>query len=234
MNPLLPPIHPTGLGRIAATDARDHRAASVLRSLGVLPATTLPTSRAWWMPTTLPMNQGESPQCVAYASTGLLLASPVRNSAHLPTPDTIYFNAQRLDEIPGEQYDGTTARGAMKYLADQGYISRYVWAWDIATIEAWVLAVGPMLLGINWYSSFDWPTVTARQNWLRIAPTARIRGGHEVLVYAANRTQAKIGIMNSWGRSYGNNGRVWMPYETLDRLLQEDGDAVTPTEVLKR
>ena len=224
----------TGLGRLYAADARDydHPAAGVLRLLeaDVLP---MPLTRYWSVPRSMPLDQGETPMCVAYASVGMLLAGPIANRHNLPGPLTVYQQAQLLDGIPGEDYDGTTARGAMKYLQAAGYITRYVWAWDVPTIEAWVATQGPMLLGVNWYTSFDRPDVTPAQQTLRVTPAATIRGGHEILVLGVDRPRARLRCMNSWGTRYAGRGRCWLPYETLERLLREDGDAVTPTEVLK-
>jgi hypothetical protein len=53
----------------------------------------------------------------------------------------------------------------------------------------------------------------------------------QVLDVLQNPTGSKLGavcILNSWGRSYPH--RVWMPAETLDRLLSEDGEAVLPVD----
>lgn len=226
--------HPysAGLGRLFVPDPRDHAAAGVLRQLDadILP---MPLTRYWSTPRSLPLDQGDSPMCVAYAALGALLTGPVKNRAGLPAVDAIYHNAQLLDGIPGEDYDGTTARGAMKYLQQQGYLTRYVWAWDVPTIERWVATQGPMLLGVNWYTSFDRPDVTTTQQTLRITPAATIRGGHEFLVLGVDRPRERLRCLNSWGVRYAARGRFWLPYATLERLLAEDGDAVTPTEVLK-
>jgi hypothetical protein len=44
-----------------------------------------------------------------------------------------------------------------------------------------------------------------------------------VLQSPANDRMGAVRFLNSWGRSYPR--RVWMPYETLQRLLDEDGEA---------
>jgi hypothetical protein len=43
------------------------------------------------------------------------------------------------------------------------------------------------------------------------------------LMSPANERMGAVRILNSWGRSYPH--RVWMPFETLQRLLDEDGEA---------
>ena len=37
-----------------------------------------------------------------------------------------------------------------------------------------------------------------------------------------------VPLFNSWGKWYPQY--VWLPYETLDRLLKENGDACVPTD----
>ena len=44
----------------------------------------------------------------------------------------------------------------------------------------------------------------------------------------ANERMGAVRILNSWGKSYPH--RVWMPLETLQRLLDEDGEATLVTD----
>ena len=44
----------------------------------------------------------------------------------------------------------------------------------------------------------------------------------------ANDRMGAVRVLNSWGRSYPH--RVWMPYETLQRLIDEDGEATVVTD----
>lgn len=53
----------------------------------------------------------------------------------------------------------------------------------------------------------------------------------QVLDVLRNPTGTRLGavcLLNSWGRGYPH--RVWMPAETLDRLLRESGEAVLVTD----
>lgn len=221
-----------GLGRIQKTDPRDsgHQMVDVLRARGVPVEQPVGLPNAYYYHTSrrMPFNQYDTPRCVAFASRGVLDSGLVVNMGG-PDPATIYTEAQKRDEIPGENYDGTTARGAMEYLKERGYIERYVWCWDIVAMSAWLRSKqGPVLLGINWYASFDDPP---KDSILRLPKTSWIRGGHEVYATGRNESRGLTRCINSWGKVYGDNGRFWIPDEVLDRLMREDGDVVTPTEL---
>ncbi|HEX5901438.1 MAG TPA: hypothetical protein VFY32_18695, partial [Solirubrobacteraceae bacterium] len=51
---------------------------------------------------------------------------------------------------------------------------------------------------------------------------------HGVLKSPANEAAGAVRILNSWGRGYPH--RVWMPDETLQRLIDEDGEVALITD----
>jgi hypothetical protein len=51
---------------------------------------------------------------------------------------------------------------------------------------------------------------------------------HAVLKSPANERAGAVRILNSWGRGYPH--RVWMPDETLQRLIDEDGEVALITD----
>jgi hypothetical protein len=51
---------------------------------------------------------------------------------------------------------------------------------------------------------------------------------HGVLKSPANDRAGAVRILNSWGRGYPH--RVWMPNETLQRLIDEDGEVALITD----
>ena len=51
---------------------------------------------------------------------------------------------------------------------------------------------------------------------------------HGVLKSPANDARRRRAILNSWGRGYPH--RVWMPDETLQRLIDEDGEVALVTD----
>ena len=217
-----------GMGRRYVEDARD--ADWHIRSAIVVPdATSLRRYRYAWTPAGyLPLDQGLTPHCVSYAGDGLLAAGPVANK-HRPDRAVAYREAQKRDEWPGENYSGTSARGLMHYYREIGLIESWLNAWDVETLRLWHLVTGrPALLGCNWYSSF---ADVDSSGFLRISPVARVVGGHETLLLGWDDVRGAARGMNSWGKwGEKGTGRFWVDGETLERLLNEYGDIVTPIE----
>lgn len=218
--------NPGGLGRIPKVDTRDFPVALAGMAEAAPVLAGAPAYRYWSTPS-LPLDQGDTPQCVGYTARGLLYAGPIGNRGG-PDAPTIYANAQRLDEIPGEAYDGTTARGAMRYLQSLGYVSAYVWPRSIDEALAWVLTRGPLMAGVDWYASFDRPGKGAV---LSASSAGGIRGGHEFLISGANRATRRFRMVNSWGAGWGAGGRAWVPFDVLDMLLHTGGDLCAASEV---
>jgi hypothetical protein len=183
------------------------------------------TSRHWWMGDIL--DQRDTPMCVGYAGYKYLQAGPVRNVVPF-TPADVYYGAQKNDEIPGENYDGSTIRGCFKWLDKQGYIAEYRWAWNINTIIAQLLAHGPVVVGTNWYEGMMQTTKIGI-----VKPTGYVLGGHAYVLSGINKTKEKFRIVNSWGRYWGEKGRAWIRFGDFQELLNEGGEACIAVEIKK-
>lgn len=213
-------------GRRYSEDPRDENYRIRTLVAGVEPA-ALPLYAYVWAPPSYPRDQGQLPQCVGYAARGLLDVGPVVNAGG-PSAAEIYGGARTRDEWPGENYDGTSARGAMKYLQELGFVGSYAWAWDVETIRLWHLSQRrPTMLGIYWYDTFD---SLDGHGFATITERSRVVGGHEVLTVGWDDRRGALRCLNSWGEGWGERGRFWLSASTLARLLREDGDCVTPVE----
>jgi hypothetical protein len=160
---------------------------------------------------------------VGYSWHARLRALP--NLQRDPSPEIIYALAQRNDEWPGEDYDGSSVRGGAKALQAMGKISAYGWAFNAQDALQWVGNHGPVVLGTNWYASM----MTPRQDGILIVKGRNI-GGHAYLLLGYDDRKDLALIQNSWGTDWGLNGRAWIRYVDLDRLIKEDGEACAPTE----
>jgi hypothetical protein len=164
--PYPPSVDGYGLGRLPAYDPRDAKY-SMQRTLvaaGIGPDDVQHTSRTWKSGEI--MDQGATPECVAYAWAGFLAASPTRTKVPQLAPlpdfasysftDGLYSACKQVDEWPGENYDGTSVRAGAKVLQRLGRLSTYLWAFDAETLRTYVLTRGPAVIGINWYDDmFD-------------------------------------------------------------------------------
>lgn len=213
-----------GLGRLPSADERDKN--FLMKT--ILPKTVTITSkywddRGWWG------DQGALPQCVGYSLAHWLENSPITHKATPPVvpPSVIYSQAQKIDEWPGEDYDGTSVRAGAKVLQDMGFIGEYRWSFDLATTIDAVLTKGPVVVGTNWYESMFYPT-----NGL-IKVSGNVAGGHAYLINGVNTNNKLFRIKNSWGQSWGIKGRAYISFSDMERLIHEDGEVMLGVEINK-
>lgn len=231
----IPHIHPNypdfGMGRLPALDFRD-RGFKLTHTLEHAVSVPPPPRRSWHIKEIL--DQGNTPQCVAFAGESFLAANPVANQ-YYKTPADLYALCQQNDEWAGQPHDGSSGRGLFKALQSLGYIKSYQWADSFELIEEHLLAIGPVVLGTNWYESmFD----VDSKGYAAIASNAAPAGGHEYIGVGVDGVHknpdgsiGRIRIANSWGRSWGQNGRAWISSADIKRLLAEYGDACTAIEL---
>lgn len=217
----------TGLGRILSTpDERDKRF--------LLPKTTREAAEItskYWLSKGRTLDQGATPQCVAYAAVRLLTTHPIVNKP--VDPVDLYRQCQTLDEWPGESYDGTSVRALFKALKLRELVTEYRWARDAQSVLTHVLTRGPVVMGTTWTVDMFTP-----DRWGYIWPVGRPVGGHAWLIIGANRekanpdeTRGAVRMINSWGPRWGANGRAWLSLKALQTLIDDYGEACTATEV---
>lgn len=183
------------------------------------------TPRIWDIGPTL--DQGSTPQCVAYSIAHWLACTPIVTIVQTPEYEqALYDRAQQIDEWPGEDYDGTSCRAGFKVLAEQGRIESYVWAQNEQDIWDFIGTTGPVEMGTNWYETMFDPDP---DGFLR--PAGAIAGGHAWLLYGTHPDGYYL-MQNSWGR-WGINGTGTAKISRVDlgRLLYEDGEAGAGSEI---
>jgi hypothetical protein len=213
-----------GLGRRHAPDLRDNK-------YRLAPPVPKVSRKSWFAPPVL--DQGNTSECVGHAARSLLSAGPVINKAG-PDQHALYRGAQANDEWPGTDYEGTSVRGAMKFLQGLGFVTEYRWAQTIDDIVNHCLTTGPVDMGTNWYREMFTP-----DRWGYIEPKGANDGGHSWLVGLSidvehknpDGTKGRARMQNSWGRGWGQNGRAWITLKNLEQLLHEDGEAAVAVEV---
>lgn len=219
------PDNPYPLGRAGVHhDPRnaDHRA------LVQPPARATKPNRAWY--TTDIYDQGRTYRCTAEAAIGCLRTHPNRSQFHLDWPSydqpderhALYLEAQSQDPWPGNNYNGSSTDAPFKVLRDRGHITGWKWLFGETEVREFVTWYGPAVVGTIWYSDMFTPDTTGY-----IHPTGSQSGGHAYRLIQHSAKRDAYRIANSWGRTWGQNGRAWIKSADLATLLAQDGEAVT-------
>lgn len=186
------------------------------------------------------LNQGREGACVGFGHAARVMALPDR---HLDVDNsfahTVYKEAQKVDEWPGENYEGTSVLAGAKVLKTRGFYERYHWAFGTEDAVRAIGYLGPVVFGVAWLEGMFDP----RPSGL-LEVTGRVAGGHCILGRGVRLRAVLPGEglkplevvrwRNSWGSDYGVSGDVYIKLEDLDRLLRMDGDACLPVEPRQR
>ena len=219
----IPIVELPPLGRVYVEDKRDSN--FLIENRLYLTSTNLTSrywdSEEWWG------NQGNTPQCVGYAWAHWIEDGPVKHGGRAPiiNPTLIYREAQKLDEWLGENYDGTSIRGAAKYLKNTGKISSYLWTYDLGVLIQTLLTKGPVVVGTNWYMGMFYPN---RNGLIKV--TGINAGGHAYVINGVDTRTKLFRIKNSWGRSWGKNGFAFISFSDMQRLMREQGEICLAVE----
>ncbi len=215
-----------GMGRVVSVDHRDRM------FLAAPPSASAITRRSRHWITGPVLDQGRLPHCVAYSGEQMLVSSPVKNKMY-KTPLELYDECQANDGWEGNAYEGTSVRALMKVLKDAGYISVYEWAFDVERTVRQVLEVGPVVIGVNWYSDM----MSADTKGF-IHPTGPIVGGHAIMVKGLNLdmkctdgTTGAFRLINSWSERWADGGKCWLSLSAAAKLISEWGEVAVAKEL---
>jgi len=226
------------------------RAVQPLTAVSVNRSLRLPSFHRTW-------DQGSEGACVGFGTSMMLSIineAQARAQAQLPythryDPWWLWNRAKEVDPWsdtnPGDD-NGTSVMAACDVLRDRGHvrvirgvnqpvnltegISTNRWASSVDEIRTAISLGVPCSIGVNWYTNFDYPQVdSAGRYWIGKDSNnlGSIRGGHCVCIYGAWDRYQAVRIKNSWGESYP---LVWMPYKTLQRLIDEQGEVALVTD----
>lgn len=219
------PEHPKLGRKLAVLDPSSLQYAAV----GVLVGTEQAPRTKTWRRYPPAYDQGQTSECTCYSGKGLLNTAPLR--ASIPAEDRlrldttkVYNLAQRIDIWPGEDYDGTSVLAATKALKQFGLINGYRWCFGLDDVLRTVSWYGPVQIGVSWYNSMF---QTNAAGFINVDESSGLVGGHAVQIIGINVEKKYVIIVNSWGTGWGVNGRCYMTWDDLGKLLPDWGEALT-------
>lgn len=221
-----------GLGRVVRFDERSRDyPVSELFTKSIL--TSDLRTKTWRRP--LALDQTTTPQCVGYSLWGAYNTQPqtrryTYDQRTQYSPTDIYNGAQLLDEWAGEEYDGSSVLGGVKWLHQMSLIKEYRWCFTLDDVLLTLSNVGPVVVGTNWLSDmFNAPDPdpgrTASAQYA-LSYWGDIVGGHAYELHGIDVVNEIVIGTNSWGTGWGDEGRMYLRWEDLEALLADQGEAL--------
>ncbi len=170
------------------------------------------------------LDQGREGACAGFAVCHEAAARPceVKNISNA-VAHSLYKRAQKLDQWPGEAYEGTSVLAAVQAGVERGWYGQFYWAFQEEEVALAVGYKGTVLMGTDWYEGMCTPDSKGV-----IAPTGKKVGGHAYLIRGYNAKTGFYRIRNSWGIDWGVSGDCFIYREELNWLLHNRGEACIP------
>ena len=177
------------------------------------------------------LDQGQVGSCTGNAGIGALATDPLYTPSVASQPVyplnesgalKLYSAAETIDgDGPYPPNDnGSCGLSIAKALLAAGLISSYQHTF---TLNDALLAVQeyPIICGVNWYDGMFTPAADGR-----VQISGQVAGGHEILCRQVDAQNKRVWFDNSWGSSWGVQGRFYMTFDDFSTLLSQQGDVV--------
>jgi hypothetical protein len=172
----------------------------------------VPITTLWDCKTIL--DQGNKPACVGFAGAHQAIATPVPQlNIDNNTGLLFYKGAQQNDDWPGENYDGSSAVGLLKYFLKIGFCKSGYWAFNLLEHRLGISFDSPALVGCSWMTGM----MNVDSNGF-VHATGVGEGGHETLWIGNNEEDKYFTIVNSWGEDWGQSGRAKISYDDAEKI----------------
>lgn len=171
------------------------------------------------------MDQEDTPHCVGFSWAAWENSDPIMAWHENERGHINYYLCKIIDGEPHEE-NGSYVRSGATVMRDRGQIESYVFASHVEEIKQWVLNYGPVVCGTDWYDDMFWPD---RNGF--VSPGGEVAGGHAYILIGYNSDTDVFLFQNSWGNSWGDNGRFRMTAFDFARLLDRWGEACAGSEI---
>jgi hypothetical protein len=186
-------------------------------------------------------NQGPEGSCTGFAlmtvAHYLLRTRAIDPDPADVSPRMFYEMAKRYDEWPGESYEGSSARGAMKGWHKHGVCAESLWSYESGAVDRDLTetrANDALSRPLGSYYRVNHKDLVAMHNaiaeagvlfvtsvihrgWLLpsadgiILPHLQLMGGHAYVIVGYNADG--FWIQNSWGKDWGRGGCALLTYD---------------------
>lgn len=183
-----------------------------------------PVASVLWDNSDAVLDQGNTGHCVGGGCAQFGNTQPVDD--HFTNTDlhAIYYEAKVIDGEPKAE-DGSSVHSGVKALKNRGRVGTYAWSSKLDEIKAWVLTKGPMIVGTLWYQNMFYPDPNGF-----VKPTGSVAGGHCYLIIGWDDAD-NVTFLNSWGKSWGNNGRFFMKASDFATLIDGNFEGCAVVEL---
>ena len=179
------------------------------------------------------LDQGQLGSCTGNAATKCLSYEPFWSEPAVqkviggsPKDDEayavgVYSAATKIDDHPGSYPPtdtGSDGLAVASVLKSRGLISAYQHAFSLEALLS-ALAKQPVIVGTEWRQDMFHPAADGRQ---RI--TGKVAGGHEYCLDELDVEHQRVWMQNSWGDSWGVEGRAYFSWDDMRTLLAASGD----------
>jgi|GEM_PF-1065821 len=168
------------------------------------------------------LDQGNTPKCVGYSGAHQAIATPVPQLwVTTETADQFYHGAQVHDEWPGEDYDGSSVLGLLKYWLSIGFCASGYWAFTLMEERLGIAYDSPEIAGTAWTTGM----MNVDSNGF-IHATGVNEGGHAYLRLWNVEEEEYFMILTSWA-NWGINGTGMAKLSWSDaEKLRHGGEAL--------
>ena len=137
----------------------------------------------------------------------------------------------KYDKRQGSDYAGTTVRAGAMAMREEGHYGAFAFTHNVVELAVFLLNKGPATIGIPWRAGMERVDSAGF-----IHASGPSRGGHCVVVDGVTYNWEglepnRFRIRNSWGSSFGFNGRCRISFADLQNLFQAGGVACCALEI---
>jgi hypothetical protein len=178
------------------------------------------------------LDQGQLGSCTGNAAVGVLGTDPFVTTVPSVGALTeafavkVYSDATKLDPYGGTYPPtdtGSDGLSVAKVLKNLGLISGYQHATSLAAVLT-ALQDKPVIVGTKWLSSMFTPASDGRINI-----SGSNEGGHEYEIDEIDVENRRLWMDQSWGQSFGLQGRAYFTWDDFGQLLADRGDCTVFT-----